>query len=380
MIRPTRVTALLFACISAPALAELRVPYEDATVAQRAHLIVVGRLQRDSIKQVRHQKKPGEGASWEHHATLIISEVLHGHESNSELPIVIHYGLTPKTRQVAKQSTNNPREGETSRPSSRIEIFDTASLGVSMAVKDAGTNNLWFLRKRIRRLGDEQERGRYGIIDPEDLQPLSLKEYFKTYLTKDAEAAVREFVRESPEFGKRTQAYFDHQEISRILADKDVRQRVARLLPYYRRRTTWNLKPEARTGLVQCGKVAGDRLKEVFDDPAYEKLRQDIILVWRDMNYVDALPLLIDLLKRHNRFWATQKLERDWWNDNGPENRRRKEIYGEVYYAVAAMRKFGDPRAEEALRMTYLRWEAINFENDQIIEECVAALKAIANK
>ena len=80
-----------------PSIAQawLRLRYEDATVVERSELIVVGRLKRGCIEYVPHKKKPHEGASWEHHATLVISEVLRGTCRDKEIPIVIHYGLTP---------------------------------------------------------------------------------------------------------------------------------------------------------------------------------------------------------------------------------------------------------------------------------------------
>ena len=47
----------------------------------RSELVVVGHLKADSIVRVQHVAKPGEGASWEYHATLIINETLKGKTS-----------------------------------------------------------------------------------------------------------------------------------------------------------------------------------------------------------------------------------------------------------------------------------------------------------
>src|SRR5437868_5550017 len=73
----------------------LRPHYEDATVAERSELIVVARLKVGSIQYVPHEKKPSEGMSWEHHPTLVITQVLKGECKEKEIPVVIHYGLDP---------------------------------------------------------------------------------------------------------------------------------------------------------------------------------------------------------------------------------------------------------------------------------------------
>ena len=58
----------------------LRGHYEDAIVVERSELIVEGYLETKSIKYVRHKTGNHEGASWEHHAQLVVtsSESLSG--------------------------------------------------------------------------------------------------------------------------------------------------------------------------------------------------------------------------------------------------------------------------------------------------------------
>src|SRR3954463_7942432 len=81
--------------LSSPALAWERAPYEDAEVVERSPIILVGRVKEGSLQYVPHQKKPTDGASWEHTATLAVDEVLKGKVVLKEFPIVIHYGLDP---------------------------------------------------------------------------------------------------------------------------------------------------------------------------------------------------------------------------------------------------------------------------------------------
>ena len=92
--------------------------------------------------------------------------------------------------------------------------------------------------------------------------------------------------------------------------------------------------------------------------------------------------MLIDLLQQHDRFWAEQRLQKGWWNDfsNPEQTERRRDIYGDVYAGVCALRAFRDPRAKEVLELTRKRWLAINFDNKQIVEECDAALREFVAK
>ena len=102
------------------------------------------------------------------------------------------------------------------------------------------------------------------------------------------------------------------------------------------------MKEEAAEAIVACGATAGEQLKTVFTDPEHRNLRCQIIRMWRDMGYKEVAPVLVALLKEHDRFWATQDLKKGWWSDNSkPElTRQRQDIYGEVYAAAYTLRAF----------------------------------------
>jgi hypothetical protein len=140
------------------------------------------------------------------------------------------------------------------------------------------------------------------------------------------------------------------------------------------------MKEEASDGIVTCGRTAGERLKDLFTDPKHSRFRGQIIHMWRDMGYRQIAPVLIDLLKQHDRFWKGQDLKKGWWSDwSDPElTRRRQDIYGEVYGAVYTLRSFCDPKAKDVLEITRKRWIAVDFDNKQIVEECEAALRELA--
>lgn len=367
------VTCLLLpTIISGRALAWLRPTYEDATVVERTELLVVAHLKPDSIKKVPHERKPGEGASWEYHATLVIADVLKGKCDKREIPVILHYGLTP----VVRDDSNNPS-------GKAVAIHDTGGSKMrSPPVNDACDDNLWFLCRRGGIYGREPGTGNYGVVDPEDVQPLALKRYFLCYLAADPTAAIKDYVRKNPDTAERAKRYFDHLEIQAILRLKDPAQRYERLLPYFLGRVTWNMKSEAGEGIVACGAVAGERLKKLFGNPAHQQFRQRIIRMWRDMGYRPAAPLLVDLLQQHDQFWARQRLEKGWWNDQPDSDltRRRRDICGEVYTAVYTLRSFRDPRARDVLEATRKRWTEIPLENNLIVEECEAALRELTAK
>lgn len=359
---------LLAECPNA-ALAWLRPILEDATVVERSELIVVAHLKPGSIKKIDHDKQPWEGASWEHHATLVITTVLKGKCDKKEIPVIAHYGLKPVERDGAKGG---------------IDIFDTGSsaFGGGSLVKDAGQDNLWFLRKRSGTYGREPGTGDFGVVDPQDVRPLDLKPYFLSYMDRDPEAAVKAFAAKNPEVAARVKRYQDHLEVQRHLKIEDAGKRYEALLPFFLANTTWNMKNEATEGIVACGATAGERLKDIFADPKYRHFRTDIMRMWRDMKYREITPVLIELLKEHDQFWAAQDLKTGWSNDTSkPElTNQRREIYGEVYTAAYTLRALRDPKAKDVLELTRARWSAINFDNKQIVEECELALRELAAK
>jgi hypothetical protein len=375
---------IIILAVSSAVIAWERPFYEDSTIVERSELILVAHIKEGSIEYVQNKDNQGNATTREYHVTLVIKEVLKGQCNEKEIPIIIHYGLTPVVGGYEERDNFmiNPRGGRTNYPKDIIEIFDTGNSthGTPSLVKDAREDNIWFLRKRSGPYGREPGTGKLGIVDPEDLQPLEWKDYFLQYLEKDPEKAVKDWGLKNPDRSGRAQRYFDHLEIQRILEIKDPNERFEKLLPYYLKRTTWNMQSEAKSGIISCGKIAGDYFMKVFDDPAYKNFRDEIILMWRDIKYRQCIPLLIDLLKKHDQFWAEQKLEKGWWNsdvDSDLTNQRRN-IYGEVYHGIYTLRSFNDPQTREVIELTSNRWKAINFDNTQIVEECGAALKQLS--
>lgn len=379
-----RAVLLLAGFLATPAHARLRAYYEDAVVVERSEVILVGRLKKGSIEYVPHKRKPHEGRSWEHHAVLVVGQVLKGTLDEREIPIIIHYGLDPVVGGYLKRDgfMTDLRGGRKDYPKDIIEILDTGSSARrgEPLVGDAGSDNLWFLRRRSGIYGRKPGTGNFGIVDPQDVQPLALKDYFLAYLSEDPEKAVKEYVAKNPELAKRAESYFDHLEIQRILKIADPRARVERLLPYYAKPHRWKHKPEAEEGIVACGDMAGPYLLQMFHDPAHRKRRTSVMQTWAKLRYEGCVDVLVGLLRKHDEFWAKQELRSGWWNRDVDSElaRQRRETYGEVFNAVVALERIGDSRAREAIELTKRRWEGINFSNPQIVKWCEKALRTFS--
>jgi hypothetical protein len=57
--------------------------------------------------------------------------------------------------------------------------------------------------------------------------------------------------------------------------------------------------PEARTGLAACGDAGCMLLTPLYNDPAFEGYRGEIIKTWGEARYAPAADLLIELLKKY---------------------------------------------------------------------------------
>ena len=179
------LTALGIWCVVGVAHAWLRRAYSDAEIVSRAELIVVGKVKPGSIVLVPHETKD-QGASREHHAELLIDEVLKGQTSTTSMVVSIHYGLDP----VVGGYTSNrfgmldARSTRTNYPKDVIEIFDTGSSSVSLApiTGDIRTNHVWLLHHvkytspGFPTFATIHDSDMIGVVDPEDIQPIGKRD------------------------------------------------------------------------------------------------------------------------------------------------------------------------------------------------------------
>jgi hypothetical protein len=374
---------ILFAVLLVPSqltFAWLRMPVEDHDLVARSELIVVGGIKEGSVHYVPHEAPPdGRGRSWEHHAILIVRQVLKGKCDKREIPLTVHYGLSPLVDGHMKNEGTEvgiPVADGVERGS--IQILDTGNSSMSFEplVADARQDNVWFLRRLASRVGDDAAKANFGIGDPEDVQRMTLKDYLLCYLGPDPEAAVRDRIGKQPDIADRAMRYLDHREIERIIAMPDVPRRVERLIPYYVNRST---SDEAARALVAAGPVAGPYLLGLYTRE-HDLSRQDaIIRLWGRIRWDGCGDMLISLLEQRDKYWSQQELKQGWWNDSSDPGlaHTRHGMYGGVYSAVWTLRQVGDRRAKAAVEQTRKTWSQINFDNKQIVEECDAYLHDI---
>lgn len=396
------IACSLLLLLASSAHAWIRPLYEDAVLVERSELIVVARVKEGTIRHVGRKNKPGRRGSYEHHVTLVVSRVIKGEFVGVELPIVIHYGLTPVVGGYAKGDNFeiNLRGVDKNYPPEIIELFDTGGIRGSLALGDLREDKLWFLRKRTGTFGEmpsdekvsteDPGAGKYGIVDPLDVQLYSWLDYFQAYQRDDPEAAIRAWQKENPDLTASDQKpsakrFLDHLEIQRILQIEETDVRYQRLLPYYLANATWNIKFEARDGIIACGELAAERLIDVFRDPEQASHRSDIARLWSQMRYREALPILIAALEKHDLFWAEQDLRKNDRNADleslkAEQDRHRNEVSSEVYSIVIALRGIGDQQAVPILERTRERWRQIHGPKSQIGEECETVLGMIADR
>jgi hypothetical protein len=375
------VFGLLVIAFPSPAGAWLRDFFEDAQVVGRSTLIVVGAIKPGSIQYVAHP--PAAGMSWEHRATLIVRRVLKGKCEQKEIPVTIHYGLTPLIGgHFEHEGTgfNDFRPGRVDPDS--IQIWDTGNSAQSgqPVVEDARHDYLWLLRRRSEMPGIRWDGpNNYGVIDPEDMQPLRFEDYLMCYLAADPESAVRAQLQKQPEIADRALRYLQHCEVQRIIAESDAARRVERLIPFAFREAQWGFNAEARKAIVEAGSVGGPYLMGVFQDTRDSQTRQDVIRLWGQIRYDGCVDTLAKLLEDHDQFWGREKLEPGWWKsmDGSAHAKYRNDMRSETYYAVWALGEIGDSSATEAVRHTRRRWPDMNLDDHQIVDECDSYLARI---
>jgi hypothetical protein len=358
-----------------PALAWLRTSYEDIEVVERSDLIVVGHLDKGSIV---YSPPEGESGINRFKATLVVTEVVKSEFKGKQIAIFIHHGLTPVVGGHLKTPNTeiNLRGDDENYPEDKVTIMNTGSKG-GVVVEDATKDHVWFLRYLTGALGRDAGGDELGVLDPEDVRPAALKDYFVAYLADDPEQALKALAEENAEIAPHAQRYFDHLAIERALKLDEPKARIAALVPYSAAQSTWKFRQEAVEGIIACGEMAGPYLLKLFDAPEHRAHRLAIIQTWRQMEYAGCVEALVRLLETNDEFWAKREPLELWWSSDADLTGEQKQRYEEIRAAALALQRIRDPRAEAALELTKRRWAGLKSSSASIDRICENALEEL---
>ena len=204
MTSPRLYTFIILAvfCFSQTAQAWMRVYRDDGKVVEEAEIIVMARLKPGSVRIVHHEK----GRSWEHHLTLLVSEVLKGRSTEGELPIVVHYGLNVVTGRKM-DDTRGFMSAQPGYPEEAVDLFDHGDMAGWLS-EDIRKDHLWFLRM-LQGRGRDGLPPALGIEEPSDLQLPVLRPYFRAMLSRDPEPALLALAENKDATGSRSRQRLD---------------------------------------------------------------------------------------------------------------------------------------------------------------------------
>jgi hypothetical protein len=163
-----------------------------ATMIDEAQVIAVGHIAGTPV-YVGHQRRPDQGTSWEFHARLRIDEVLKGTCSDQEIPIVLHYGLSP-----SEYIRDGKRVGLASGGvDGAIAIHDTGTTSGDgrPILQDARKPAVWLLGHYADRFGrDGKPTEELGIREPQHVQPVAMLPFLRSVLKPEPVATQLAFL------------------------------------------------------------------------------------------------------------------------------------------------------------------------------------------
>lgn len=357
---------------AAPAWGETRIPVSDVEVVQKAELIVVGRLKPDTIRAVANPVSEGRQRCW-YLAELEVSRSVAGLAEVGTLPIFIGPDLIASCY-VDGDRQPVPEAGEA------MEALVAGSygwFGYWYQHSDVPAEALWLLQRGPEAVGPATGWPELGVLQPGQVRRPEHEEYFLAYRAADPEAAVREAIGRTPELAPDAERYLDQRELERALEIEDASTRAERLADSFARYSGLHWGREAREGLLAAGSAAGPALRRIFHDPAFRHRRAAVIDLWGEIGDREVVGLLVEVLEEVDRFFAAESLAKGWWNQMAdPRTSERRERYGELYSALVALSRLGDPQAVPAIERAHRRWSALP-DSAQIVEACARALAAL---
>ena len=150
-----------------------------AKMLDGAEVIAVGHIVGTPI-YVTNQGPPDVGRSWEFHARLAIDEVLKGKCAEPEIPIILHYGLSPSEyTKDGKPTRFDPRA-----TNGVMAVYDSTDSGDgSPVLADARKPAVWLLAHYTDRFGrDNKPTEDLGVREPEHMQPMAMAPFLRSVL------------------------------------------------------------------------------------------------------------------------------------------------------------------------------------------------------
>jgi len=152
-----------------------------ASLVDNAEVIVVGHIVDTPVYVAHSNKTPQQGNSWEFHARLAIDEVLNGTCTDREIPIILHYGLSPLDYMKDGALVQLPW----SREKPGLAIRDTGGWGGD-ALTDARAPAVWLLAHYTDRFGrKDAPTENLSVREPEHMQPIGMLPFFRSILEPD---------------------------------------------------------------------------------------------------------------------------------------------------------------------------------------------------
>ena len=185
--------------------------------------------------------------------------------------------------------------------------------------------------------------------------------------------------------------YLDHLRIEEIVKEPDVNKRADSLLPFCLFTDMKDEGPTQREAILQMGHIGDNvgvaKLDPTFSDPKYAAMQCSIMYEWANAQYHDAIPLLIEMLGRENKFWAEQGLmaQKAWVEKSSdyvitePQNDSRVRIEA----ILDVFKRVPDERSSRILKKTKQFWDDVASHVDDprnlFSERCDDALMSIQN-
>jgi hypothetical protein len=349
----------LFGCRNAAGWAHA--PISDPDLVQHSDLIVVARVEPDSIVFIRN----AQDNSWKHTAVLIVEQVIKGKSNSDTLPVIFYYGMDPIS--IGGHGEFQGLSKAQADPNSQI-VMGYQGGRYGRVPGDLRKDHIWFLRyppSPAHPTDPHEGLNILGVSEPEELQPVELAPYFDAFLTPKPEDVLKNYASGDSSLALRSKIYLNHLAIAQILQEPDVQKRANLLLPYFLFTDENKIPPDEGEAAFQlwesCKQTGAALLLPYFANPKYRAMQTSIMSLWANAQYHGGIPLLNDLLDKETQFWQSQSPEeRDRWinmrQDHGPTSEQIASMR-RIEMILFVFRQVPDPRAKAEIQKVSPIWK-----------------------